>query len=479
MFTYLKDREDYEQRFDEATVELCRSGEKLVNETFNKAIEKIPKKEFEDKVPGWYLEYSQYYFMFVEVVAANRAIFRDMQIEKWQEEDKQKDERLKNATVDTETFCRKCGKNMTVFDKNYMHRDGHNDDDILIMLECESCKERIAFWQDGTEWEGADIKCEKCGEKAILDHIEEPTKIIWKETCATCGHVKTDIMDLTEYKDKPDPVDKNLAVDLKRFTFDEKQLSRFQEKYKHLQRLATLFGVAQDKTDNADVFDAIKHIKKLKIAQLKTHLEPIFTKHHYSDFKLGDPQVGREVSLDFNCLDTKDDRDEYDSKKSLRKAIENELIETNWRLMSDGVNYRLGFLSGRLRAYESEEELRKLVEQRIKSGSLDLSKLEKQESKKPKKRIELDPRDAIQTYFGKLYLENVPAEITLKSGKIKQTGIPTLRGELLPSLRVLIPIRENDHTFPDFIRNFNFTISNKDKIPKVHKDKLGRTIRRT
>ncbi len=30
--------------------------------------------------------------------------------------------------------------------------------------------------------------------------------------------------------------------------------------------------------------------------------------------------------------------------------------ETNWRLMSDGISYRLGYLNGRLRAYEGEED---------------------------------------------------------------------------------------------------------------------------
>lgn len=114
---------------------------------------------------------------------------------------------------------------------------------------------------------------------------------------------------------------------------------------------------------------ALKWVKKLKIVQLKELLEPIFTKEGYSDFKLGDPQIGREVSLDFSCLDTKDDREEYDSKKTLHKAIEKVLEDTgNWRVMSAGVSYRLGFLSGSLRAYESEEEIRKLVEQRMKNG---------------------------------------------------------------------------------------------------------------
>ena len=114
---------------------------------------------------------------------------------------------------------------------------------------------------------------------------------------------------------------------------------KYEQKLKHLVRRAEL----HTKAEHVDVFDAIKQIKKLKIAQLKELLEPIFTKNGYSDFKLGDPQISREVSLEFSCLDAKEDREEYLSRKTLRKVIEKTLIDANWRLMSAGVNYRLGF----------------------------------------------------------------------------------------------------------------------------------------
>jgi len=42
-----------------------------------------------------------------------------------------------------------------------------------------------------------------------------------------------------------------------------------------------------------------------------------------------------------------------------------------WRLMSDGISYRLGYLNGRVRAYEREEDLKQLV---IKSKKLMTSK---------------------------------------------------------------------------------------------------------
>ena len=74
MHLHLKERKYYEERYDDATVEKCRSGERIVNKTFTEMEKKLPKKELTDKLPGWYLQYSLYYFWFVESAAAQREI---------------------------------------------------------------------------------------------------------------------------------------------------------------------------------------------------------------------------------------------------------------------------------------------------------------------------------------------------------------------------------------------------------------------
>ena len=52
----------------------------------------------------------------------------------------------------------------------------------------------------------------------------------------------------------------------------------------------------------------------------------------------------------------------FDFEKLLRKTLK----ETNWRLMTDGASYRLGMLEGRLRAYEREDDLVNLIQQKNK-----------------------------------------------------------------------------------------------------------------
>lgn len=481
MYTHLKEHQYYEDRYDDGTVATCRSGERIVNDSFKIMEKKLPTGELVERQAGWYLEYSKLYFWFVESAAAARHENRDATIAKWIEEDQKKDARLASAHIAGGTYCRSCGKDMRVISKDYMRRDGRKEDDILLMFECDDCNKRMALWQDGTEWEGVKRECEKCAGDVTSKHTKKNGVITWTETCVKCGHVKTETLDLSDKDKEPEPVDPYLELDRKRFVFDSDIMFKYDQKLKHLQRLAKLHADTADRVEHVDIYDAIKAVKKLKIAQLSELLTPFVTRKQYTDFKLGQPQLGREVSLDFNCLDAKDDREEYQSKKDLQKLIEKTLIDTNWRLMSDGVSYRLGYLTGRLRAYESEEDLKKLVEQRMKKGYVPKIEPKEPVAPKPGEKKPLDGanlREHALVYLNNMMLNSKPAEITLKSGKVKKTSIPYISSEMNPLLRVFIPMRDNDDTVPEFIRKFDFKMGGKeDKLPNATKDNMGREIR--
>ena len=67
------------------------------------------------------------------------------------------------------------------------------------------------------------------------------------------------------------------------------------------------------------------------------------------------------AAVPFTIQDSKTGRESRTSKYDLKRILKKIFKDTNWRLMTDGVNYRLGVLAGRLRGYESEEDLLKLV----------------------------------------------------------------------------------------------------------------------
>jgi hypothetical protein len=126
----------------------------------------------------------------------------------------------------------------------------------------------------------------------------------------------------------------------------------------------------------------VAELKKPKIAELTPLLAEPLEKADYIEFSLEKPEVGREVVVGFSCLDNKSGRSDYDSRHALKKLIDKTLIDTNWRLMSDGIHYRLGYLSGRIRAYEGEEDLKKLV---MKSSDLKSKGADNKPSKKDTK----------------------------------------------------------------------------------------------
>ena len=109
------------------------------------------------------------------------------------------------------------------------------------------------------------------------------------------------------------------------------------------------------------MYDAVAKIKKLTVIELQNLLNPLIEGVGYTKLELGKPDMTRDVVVVFSLQDNKPGRSEYDSIQGLQKIIKNALEETNWRLMSEGITYRLGFLSGRFRGVEGEEALIKLA----------------------------------------------------------------------------------------------------------------------
>lgn len=116
-----------------------------------------------------------------------------------------------------------------------------------------------------------------------------------------------------------------------------------------------------EREENKDIYDAVKNIKKLTVYELQELLMPMIKKNGYANIDFEKPEIQKDIIVGFNLQDAKPDREEYDSVHELQKLINKTLEPINWRLMSDGVMYKLGFLQGRLRGYDGEEYLLKLV----------------------------------------------------------------------------------------------------------------------
>jgi hypothetical protein len=69
------------------------------------------------------------------------------------------------------------------------------------------------------------------------------------------------------------------------------------------------------------------------------------------------PELEKFVIVPFNVKDFGIKRKEYDSRTQLKKLIIKTIEGTYWKLMSEGITYRLGYLSGKLKGYEREDDL--------------------------------------------------------------------------------------------------------------------------
>lgn len=373
MYTHLKERQYYEDIYDRHTVEDGRRGMVHYDKFHAEFESKLPKDDKIDR-PGNAILLNTFYMQAVGNKLLDRYENREQRITEWMAKDEDKDNQIAGARLTEEPYCRHCGKQgLRITDKSLMHRGEHykHDDpeEVLFMLKCPHCGKNSAFWEDGTAWKPKPTLCPKC--KAEMTHKTTKTKaaITLTYACPSCGHSYKDKMDLRDKKEKPDP---NYDKDRIHFCLVDKE---FRDKLFEIRRgfeeMARLGKQFKEKEDNKHIYDAVAELKKPKIAELTPLLAPVLEKAGYTEFSLDKPEMGRTVIIGFNCLDSKSDREDYDSRNTLRKLVKKSLIGTNWRLTTDGISYRLGYLTGRLHAYEQEEDLKKLVmqEQKLKSKS--------------------------------------------------------------------------------------------------------------
>ena len=371
-YVHLKDRQYYEDFYDRLTVESGRRGIAYYYNFYAKFERKLPK---DDKIsrPGNAFVLNVFYMHTVGDEMLERYEKRDKQIEEWMEHDRASDERIAMARLAKEPACRHCSKQgLRIIDKCLMRRGEHygpdDSEEVLFMLRCTHCQKNSAFWEDGTVWKLKPTPCPECGAQMTHKSTDTKTAMISTYTCPGCGHSYKDKFDLRDKAKQSDPeYDKDRAY----FCLWGKE---FRETLFAMRRdfegMAQLGKEIQEREDNKHVYDAIEALKKPKIAELPAILTPALAEAGFIEFSLDKPEGGKDIIISFSCLDNKSERSDYESEKTLRKAVVRALSDTNWRLMSDGIYYRLGYLSGRLRAYERDDDLKVLVTKKSKNVTI-------------------------------------------------------------------------------------------------------------
>lgn len=346
---YLKDRQYYVDLFDRITVEKCRRMEKSFN----------PKRSSSDPKDKVRYQWEKVCAdVMMSFVTGEQYARKEQAINEWMKRDEQRDQFLENTELALEPSCLRCGDQLDFRDK---HLYGTDNDRVLFFFECSKCKKKRAFFDDGEEFIPKKPKCEKCGVLLKESTKHEGKKLTIIRHCDSCGFDDDFVYD--GEKEKPDP---NFAKDRARFCLSEEEGKKYLDFRFKLEGLKPLLDEIEDREKNKSLYDQVEKIKKLTVAQLRNILAPELKKAGYSSLFFSEPKIDRNVIIDFKVEDTKNGRVEYDSKNNLKKLLNKLLSNTNWNLMTNGPDYRMGILTGQLKGLESEEDLLNKVRKRKK-----------------------------------------------------------------------------------------------------------------
>ncbi|MEK7153534.1 MAG: hypothetical protein AAB834_06295, partial [Patescibacteria group bacterium] len=282
---------------------------------------------------------------------------RQSTIDSWMRRDRELDERLANAKPWMEPICSHCTKQgLRLVSKYLMHKDGDGES-VVFMYNCHACKKRTAYWEDGSEWISPMTPCPKCGKPLAMDVTTKGRNMTTTYTCETCGHKEVEKTQLGK-KEAPDP---NFERDRKIFCLDEERAKTMQAYRPKWEDAMRMMDEDMERMANKELYEAAAKVERLKIPQLIERLRPAIEKAGYIEVAFDKPELGLNIIVAFSCMDSDMSHEDAKSRRVLKKAVTDELASTNWRLTSAGVDYRLGYLTGRLRAYEREEDLIKMM----------------------------------------------------------------------------------------------------------------------
>lgn len=288
---------------------------------------------------------------------------KEERIQEWMDRDQAKDELYESAEPMDNVTCLTCRSVMKAAHKHLYSSGIDTPDRVFFMYECPRGHLPMrAFFHDGEEWIPKRDKCPKCATELKVDLKDTKTKFISTFICPKCGYQKVDETKRVAVKQEKE--DKDFEKDRARFCLTDEEGQKYLDGKFKMEQIGEMVERWKAEEKDKDLYDAADKIKRLTFVQLKNLLTPALEKAQYVNLGFGNPDIGKDVQVGFTVNDGSDMRQGLASEADLKKLIKKTLEDTNWRLMSDGVNYKLGILTGRLRGFENREDLLELVKRR-------------------------------------------------------------------------------------------------------------------
>lgn len=363
---YLHDEQYYIDLYDLLTIKECLQiiefGRELFknsqnNEEFKNATEEEKQKAFN------YIINSK---LFVE--KGERYRRKAQRISEMIEKDRKKQDFYDSTSEPSNITCNTCGKRLfseTKILEDYMDTPMR----VLFFFPCKTCKTKRGIYNTGEEFESKPQLCPKCNSEINESHVikgkDDNKIIIWKRKCTKCKFHEEEVDDFAkkrvEWKKKEDE-DKALLTKYRdEFCLTEKEGEEYIETIEKMKYANEVFEEEVRKYDDQAYQQAVK-VNKLGIVELEKKLSELFEKEKYIKLSFDKPEIGQFVIVPFTVRDADSSRKGHESTSNIEKILKPAIEETNWRLLSNSLSYRLGYVSGQLKGYEREEDILKLFQ---------------------------------------------------------------------------------------------------------------------
>ena len=356
---YLKDEQYYIDLYDLHTIKEClriiQFWQKAYKEKSNE--KEIKDLSQEEKKKG----FSHYLNRELYGTQGERYRHKKERIGEMVEEDRKKQDFYDTTSEPLNISCNSCGERLysdTKILEDFMDKSMR----VLFYFPCTTCKEKRAFYNTGEEYVSKPSLCPKCGHELDERHTIKKSKskiIIWKRKCPSCKFADEEIDDFKKKHlewEKKNQKDKELLEKYRgEFCLSEEKGQGYIELVDKMKVANEVFEEEKQKYDNS-IYQRSIQLKKVEVVELEKLLSEAFEKERYIKLTFDKPEIGQHVIIPFTVQDADSSRKGFDSSNNLQKIVKTALEDTNWRLVSNSLSYRLGYVSGQLKGYEREED---------------------------------------------------------------------------------------------------------------------------
>ncbi len=274
-------------------------------------------------------------------------------IQREMEADEKMDRLVANTKAPKNPICNTCGEVMRLC--THLFEEG--DTQLIFVFECaHHHPPRRALYSDGREQVTPRAGCSKCGGSVTTNKEETESKIQITDTCERCGYVDTLKIERVNDDQPIDEADR------------QKYITRFESGDTYVEAMIKLnktFDEIREEQKEKEIKELIgfDKIEKPTVHQLQQRIIDGGEKNGFVALQLDKPEISRDaVMIGFTMQDS-GDRKEKESVDAFKIFLNELLLPTNWRLHKKKIEYRLGYLSGKLQGFETESDLMKIAEE--------------------------------------------------------------------------------------------------------------------